>query len=213
MICVSLGNIQFDRAIEICRHEKLVEIRADLMNLSENQLNQLINAGPEIVFTFRKSAFPDSIRSRYYRMAIEHGAKYVDIDYFQDQRIILELSSAIKTSSSRLILSLHDYEKTPDRNELKKALKLFYDEGADLAKIACMVNTDEDIVNLLSLYKRPGNKLVLGMGKKGLITRVAAIYMGAEFTFAFPTGEEQTAPGQLTRNDLEEIFRIIGKSR
>ena len=210
MICVSLGNIGFERALEICGQEKLVEIRADLMNLTENQLKALLTAGADLVFTFRKQASTDAIRNKYFRIAIDHKAKYIDLDFFQDQQLFRELREAIQSSGSRLILSLHDYEKTPPRHELKKNLRTFYDEGADIAKIACMVNSDEDIVNLLSLYRRPGNKVVLGMGKKGLITRVAAVYMGAEFTYAFPEGEQQTAPGQLTHKDLEEIFRIMG---
>jgi 3-dehydroquinate dehydratase len=47
------------------------------------------------------------------------------------------------------------------------------------------------------------------MGEAGMLTRVAAVPMGAEFTFAAPDTGNATAPGQLKVSELKDIFNIL----
>ena len=51
--------------------------------------------------------------------------------------------------------------------------------------------------------------VVIGMGREGLITRVAAPFLGAEFTFASPGKGKETAPGQLSRAELANLIDQI----
>lgn len=209
MICVSLGGIKFERALEISRRENLVEIRADLLKLNEKQLDQILDTPAKKVFTFRKSDVQDDVRLQFYRISLEKGVQYIDLDYSSDLWILENLRHSLTHSSTDLILSIHDYERTPSADELKKKIKELREGGADVVKIASMVNNNEDIVNLMGLYRTPGRKIIIGMGKKGMILRVAAIYMGAEFTFAAPENEKGTAPGQLSKKDIQEIISIM----
>jgi 3-dehydroquinate dehydratase-1 len=209
MICVSIGNINFEKALEICHREELVEIRADLLNFEDNQYLELFNAGARIIFTCRRADYTLDKRIKLYSQAIESPVDLIDLDIYEDEDLISKLKPQIEDRKSRLILSYHNFEETPDTQSLKSIVMEMYSFGADIAKIACLVSKDEDLVNLLSLYRKKGNKLVIGMGEKGLITRVAAVFMGAEFTFAFPDDGSMTAPGQLTKKDLEDIFEIM----
>jgi 3-dehydroquinate dehydratase len=61
----------------------------------------------------------------------------------------------------------------------------------------------------MGLYQKGERMVVIGMGKMGLITRVAAPFMGAEFTFASPGSGRETAPGQIERKDLASIIDQI----
>ena len=66
------------------------------------------------------------------------------------------------------------------------------------------------ILRIFLVYTgRKDGKLVLGMGDKGMITRVASVPLGAEFTFASSSAGESTAPGQLTVKELTEIYSIL----
>jgi 3-dehydroquinate dehydratase len=49
----------------------------------------------------------------------------------------------------------------------------------------------------------------IGMGEQGVITRIAAPLLGAEFTFAAPEGKPGTAPGQISKEKLHSILRQI----
>ncbi len=209
MICVSLGNIKFKSALEISRREALVEIRADLLKMDREQLFQILDTPAHKVFTFRKCEIEDETRLEFYRLSVEKGVKFIDLDYLSDKVIFENLDPLIIKSSSEIILSMHNYERTPSLSDLKKKMKELRGAGADMVKIACMVNHDEDIVNLMSLYRTPGRKIIIGMGQKGMILRLAALYMGAEFTFVSPENEAGTAPGQLSKKDLQEILRIM----
>jgi len=209
MICVSLGKIPFEKALEISSKEELVEIRADLMDLTKDQLHDILETKSKKVFTFRSAHFSQSRREEYFRIVLHHNIEFIDLDYAEDKELLEVLSNAITFADTQLILSSHNYERTPSVKELNDLMMNLESKGPDIIKIACRVIYDEDIVNLLSLYRKPGKKIILGMGQKGIITRVAALYMGAEFTYAFPEGEEKTAPGQLTRKDLEDIMEIM----
>ena len=43
------------------------------------------------------------------------------------------------------------------------------------------------------------------MGKKGILSRIAAISLGSPFTYAAADSKHKTAPGQLTIRDYEQI--------
>ncbi|NJM15252.1 MAG: type I 3-dehydroquinate dehydratase [Bacteroidales bacterium] len=73
-----------------------------------------------------------------------------------------------------------------------------------------MVNSTADLANLFSLYNRTNERLVaLGMGEMGKISRVMALVLGAEFTFAAPNNGQPTAPGQLSKQQLMDILENI----
>ncbi len=51
--------------------------------------------------------------------------------------------------------------------------------------------------------------VIIGMGEKGVISRIAAPMLGAEFTFAAPEAGKETAPGQISKDKLLSIIRQI----
>ena len=48
-----------------------------------------------------------------------------------------------------IIMSNHDFDKTPATSELERRLTLMKIFGADIAKIAVMPNSARDVLNLL----------------------------------------------------------------
>jgi 3-dehydroquinate dehydratase-1 len=115
----------------------------------------------------------------------------------------------------KLIVSYHNYEKTPSKNELETIIEKCFGDGADIAKVACQVNSEAEAARILSLYdyNRDNFKrkkiVVLGMGEKGKIIRLVAPLLGAPFTFAALSAGKETAPGQLDRQTLQDILRRI----
>ncbi|MCF8390470.1 MAG: type I 3-dehydroquinate dehydratase [Bacteroidales bacterium] len=209
MICVSLGHISFAEALKIAEESEMIEIRADLLNFSDEEYTSLIHSPAKIVFTCRKDSKNSIDRKSLFSKALSEGVEYLDLEIESTDELLDWLKEEMKDSQTHLILSYHNYERTPDSDELKSILKNCFDSGADIAKIACMVNSDEDTVNLIKLYRKKGRKVILGMGEKGMLTRVAAPVLGAEFTFAAANKESATAPGQLTVKEMRELFKIM----
>jgi 3-dehydroquinate dehydratase len=50
------------------------------------------------------------------------------------------------------------------------------------------------------------------MGELGKISRIAAAFMGAEFTFASATDESATGPGQISYTKLRTIIELFKNS-
>ena len=209
MICVSLGIIDFDDAIKLASKVQMMEFRADLLNWSQGEYNKIFGLVPNNLFTFRPGKRSDDERLELYRFAIEESVDYIDVEMEATPEFISEIRKMIRISNTELILSYHNFDKTPDFTELADIIENCYNNGADLAKIACMVNEYSEAADLLSLYKLPGRKVVIGMGQKGKIVRLASIFLGAEFTYAAPEKGLVTAPGQMTWSEMEDIKKIL----
>ena len=108
-----------------------------------------------------------------------------------------------------VIISYHNYEMTPELGELEQIMNKCFEFGADIAKIATLVNVNRDNSKILSLYKAPGRLVAIGMGELGKISRIVAPFLGAEFTYASLTDDNPTAPGQISYIKLNKYILEI----
>ncbi|MFN8207095.1 MAG: type I 3-dehydroquinate dehydratase [Bacteroidales bacterium] len=206
MICVSLAEPDFGRCLGMVQRYPFTEIRLDAAAFNLDEVRQLFSTGNKTIATYRPGNEDDRIRQKALAEAVRAGATYLDIEYEAEDSYRKELIREAAGRGCSLIISWHDYEKTPDQEELELIMDRCYAMGADIAKIACMVNERQDMVRLLSLYNLPGKKVVLGMGEKGSFSRIAAALLGAEFTFAPPDDGHETAPGQLSLSELQQYL-------
>ena len=212
MICVSLSDIKFEDCLALARREAFVEFRFDLLGFSLEEVALLVRTARKCIATFRPGKADPGIRMQTLYTAMEEGAGYVDIEVESGSDYRNALVDKARSLGCRIIVSHHDFHGTPGMEKLKNIVTSCREAGADVVKIACMVNTTEDLRALLGLYREGGRMVVIGMGERGLITRIAAPFLGAEFTFASPPGGRGTAPGQVDRQKLESIINRIGFS-
>ncbi len=208
MICISIGNINLIREVHSLQ-PSLVEIRYDLVRKKPEQVLELLGGRVLQVATCRSGHYQDSQRLDILKKAIACGAVYIDVEIESSVEFLNEIMNAAKEKRVHLIISYHNFNETPKREELLRILSECYDAGADIAKISCTVNSRNDAARLLSLYDEPGRKIVIGMGEAGKITRLAAVELGAEFTFAAVSEEAVTAPGQLTYQELTGLIKKL----
>ena len=110
-------------------------------------------------------------------------------------------------------MSFHDYAKTPARHELEGIVDACFEAGADIVKIACMAHSETDNARLLGLLDDSRKVVVIGMGRKGRITRIVAPLLGSPFTFASLSKGKETAAGQIDRKALEGLLRNLAESQ
>ena len=208
MICVSVAHMSgLAEAIE--SGAELLELRLDLIKEAPSQLFPLLPKGVEIIVTCRPAGLSELERLELLKEGMKLGAHYVDIEIETAAGDLEVLLTAARNSGSKVIISYHNFLRTADREDLESIMLACYEKGGEIAKIATMVNASEDIRNLLSLYDLPGKKVILGMGLQGRITRVLGPYLGAEFTFASACEGNETAPGQLSVKQLNEIIKVL----
>ncbi len=125
-----------------------------------------------------------------------------DVEFIKEQKLHIPL-----------LLSYHNYEKTPDRKSLQEIIDLMAQYSPEIYKSATFCQTDEDALMLLDvllqLKKEQKKYIILGMGDKGKITRIFGTLWGNQMIFAPATSAEQSDPGQLTKQQLENIFKTL----
>lgn len=120
---------------------------------------------------------------------------YIDIELQSNDKDIEKIhETGIKT-----IVSYHDFEKTPEIDEITYIVKKELELG-DIAKVAFMPQDLEDTLKILAILSHCKNTIAISMSDLGSYTRVMASKFNSPITFA--TGRDVTAPGQI---DIETM--------
>src|SRR3989338_8830056 len=147
-------------------------------------------------------------RAGFLLEGLERGADYVDMASSTDPILIKKLVQA--KGAAKLILSHHNFKKTPPLEALQKTVLDAHKQHADTAKVATFIKDVSENVVLLDLLKWANEQkialIVVGMGDKGNLTRVIAPLLGSPIYYAPSDEGASTAPGQLTKKDLDAIW-------
>ncbi len=141
--------------------------------------------------------------------AAEAGAHYIDLGLHAGAEAIEELRKTKK--KSKLIISHHDFEKTPNDKQLIKLIEKMRKYQPDVLKLATMVHEPKDAERLMELamkLKAEKNKhIILGMGPLGVTTRILSDQIENELNFV--TLESKTAPAQLSLEQAVQFRSVI----
>ena len=179
---------------------EMVELKVDnIRNLSEKNL-QLIRKKTvkEVILTSRKKEI--------ILKALNLGFDFIDIDLS-----LIKDFNLPKKIKSNIIISFHDFKKTPDVNKLEAILNKIREFKPEIIKIATMVNNKQDVGNLFKtlLNKKVDEKIIIvGMGKKGRVTRIFGPLFGSFLTFA-KTKYGLSEQGQIDITKLKNIYKLI----
>lgn len=213
MVCLSIADVSADEAMNILSRVNLAELRLDRINFDKKDIKRLFSTRTKTIVTYRQNEKTDkNERKDILIEAIKSGASMVDIEVENSDDFKNEIIETAKKNKSTVIISYHDFEKTPVIRELEQILNWCFESGADIAKIACQANNAEDAARILALYSFDKPLISIGMGDAGKITRIAAPLLGAPFTYASLVKSKQTAPGQIEADKLESIIKMIQES-
>ena len=151
-------------------------------------------------------------------VAASGDADMIDVELCNDELFLASVMRAAKEHSVRLILSFHDFHKTPPNDELLHKIEVMNRLGADVAKIAVMPQQARDVLRLLEITLEARKRFprlplcTISMGQMGSLTRTAGALFGSDMTFAVAT--ETSAPGQIeigeARAITEKLMRFAG---
>ena len=233
LICLPL--VAKDRAALLQQAAELTQLRPDLLewridgydlvediSASLEALNALKAAmgSTPLIFTCRIHAegglrkMSQETRLKLITAAIESGGvEIVDVEMRNEPAFIEKVKKTAQACGTRLILSYHNFDDTPDEAFIHDKLVSAQDMGADIAKLAVMPKDYADVLTLLgaTLKARTGVVKVpiitMSMGPEGGVTRVAGGLFGSDLTFAI--GKESSAPGQIPIGDLKQAMAVL----
>lgn len=203
-ICLTIANVTYDEALKHLNNVSLAEIRMDLLDFSDEQFSSIFNHSKYTIATYRSDSNFELLFSKYCQ-AIDFGCTCVDIDINIPEIYRDKIADLAHSSGRNVILSYHNYAKTPIHQDLMRVIDKMRTCGADIVKIACIANSTEDCSRILGLYENQTKLVAFCMGEIGKITRLSAPMLGAPFTYASIKGKE-VAPGQICYSEVESFF-------
>ena len=149
-------------------------------------------------------------------LAAKSGAiDMLDLEFFEATRPEKEIRRFQKMGV-KIIASHHDFEGTPDERILHMLMDQMEAGGADVAKLAMMPNSYDDVVRMIKLTNDtrehyPNLPIVtMSMGPYGVITRICGEAFGSCITFG--ADGEASAPGQMQADKLKQILDWLHES-
>lgn len=203
----------------------LVELRADYFEFVQNQtkVTDLLEKirklyDKPLLFTLRtkKEGGVSNINTDYYfklnKNVIESKlVELIDIEFFSQAEGVDSIVDLARKNMVVTILSNHDFLKTPPEEEIISRVNKMMDCG-DIAKIAVMPNSEEDVLTLLSAAlklkkEKKGPFIAISMGPLGIISRISCELIGSCMTYA--SHKDKSAPGQIDAKLIKEIIKIM----
>ena len=221
-ICVAVAVADSHSAIAAVKPLEndidVVEIRLDAMQeVSIPELCKGINR--PLLFTNRPKwegglcNKPEEERLQLLLEAVQQQAAFVDLELRTPLQYRKQLLGEIHDSQSRLIISYHDFEKTPDPAELSTVLQEQIDSGAHIGKIVTMAHSYLDVLQVLHLQceaqKQNFPLIAFCMGEEGKLSRIITLLLGGFMTYAALDEQQATAPGQLSVKQLKKAINKL----
>ena len=214
--CVSIAETTPKKLLQTLRialkKSDYVEIRFDF--LKAEQIPQVLETVKKdlkkIVCTLRpkteggKFAGKEKERLSILRLIAEYNPFLLDIE-FNTMKQNKNLVKYLKTTKTKLLISEHDFKKTPSLTELKRKLNQMSKVSSNV-KIVTTAKSTEDSTRVLQLYskKEKINLIAFTMGNPGRVSRILSLYLGSPYIYV--SLGKPVAPGQFS---LDEVKRII----
>jgi 3-dehydroquinate dehydratase-1 len=195
----------------------IIELRIDQFENKElNHIKEVANKVKSYDFytiaTVRSkleggSDITDSERLKIFNAVIDF-VDIIDIEY-RSTNIKEKVKEIAKNKGKLLLMSYHDFEKTPSEDEIQKLINDCKAQGADIVKYAFKANAFEDVARVMCITNKNKDKniVAISMGEIGKITRVSGFMFGSLITYTYIG--QSFAPGQIEVKKLNELIEFF----
>lgn len=216
--CVSIAEsspIKIKKNLkEALRKSDYVEVRFDFLKTNEipTTLEIIKKDIKKIVCTLRPKSeggkFEGSEKERIsiLKLIAEYNPFLLDVEYNTIKKN-KKLTKYLKTTKTRILISWHDFKKTPESPELKNKM-VQMSKFSNNVKIVTTAKSVEDSTRILQMYSKNGktNLIAFAMGDSGRISRVLCLYLGSPYTYV--SLGKPVAPGQFSLDEMKKITSL-----
>ena len=142
--------------------------------------------------------------------AAEAGADWVDLEL----DVPSETLSRFREVGARIVISRHDFSRTPEDGVLRRWVDEMSVFEPQALKIVTHAQSPSDCLRILGLIpwtRREFGRALIGfcMGPVGRWSRLACLALGSPWTYVHLPGRAAAAPGQLSIDDAEQLWRFF----
>jgi 3-dehydroquinate dehydratase/shikimate dehydrogenase len=207
-----------EKAESVVRDNPFLELRLDYLpkpGLALPKIKQFMEMNPHavVIATCRRAVsggkFKGAIPAQLELLgkAAAAGCQMVDLELQTAAKCKPEQLQKLRTRAA-LVLSFHDFRGTKKLEETLAAMRKY---PADFYKVVSTATTLYDNVTMMKFLEKESDRhslVGLCMGEQGIVSRVLGVRAGSAFTFAAVNPQERTAPGQVTAQELRNVYRI-----
>lgn len=209
---LSTAKTQIAQALPFC---DVLELRLDYLKTIEKAEIETLRREITlpVIFTLRTVAqgglcdLPDADRLRTIQMLATLSPDYFDLEFDTDSDFIRELKK--NHPAIQIIGSYHDFKETPEN--LEQLFQAIQKPHFNILKIATFANSLCDTLRLLIFLQhisRFYRVIGMAMGEYGQASRILAPIVGSMMTYGSVDEVHAAAPGQLTLQEMTEIYRV-----
>ena len=216
--CVSIAEKTPEKTKEklkqALRKSDYAEVRFDFLKKEEipDTLELIKKDMKKIVGTLRPKTeggvFSGSEKERadILKLIGEYGPFLLDVE-FNTIKKNMSLVKYLKSSRTNILISWHDFKKTPKTIDLKKRIRQMNKFSSNV-KIVSTATTTDDATRMLELYSKKGkiNLISFAMGDLGRISRILCLYLGSPYTYV--SLGKAVAPGQFSVDEVKKIINL-----
>ena len=213
--CVSIAEKNPKKIKQILRNalskSEYAEIRLDFVKPSEvpTVLESIKEKLSRCVCTLRpkneggKFSGSEKERKSILKLISEYNPFLLDVE-FNTLKKDQKLRQYLKKSKTVILVSWHDFKKTPNIKKLNSTLKEMR-KFSNHVKIVTVAKSINDTSNILSLYNKSSKiKLIaFAMGEEARFSRILCLHLGSPFTYV--SLGKAIAPGQFSLNDIKSF--------
>lgn len=140
------------------------------------------------------------------KLIAEYNPFLLDVE-FNTLKRNSSLVRYLKSTKTKLLVSWHDFKKTPSSAELKKKMNQMAKFSSNV-KIVSTAKSTDDSNRMLELYSKKGrnNLISFAMGDLGRISRILCLYLGSPYTYV--SLGKPVAPGQFSVDEVKKITNL-----
>jgi 3-dehydroquinate dehydratase-1 len=216
--CVSIAEktpYKIKQTLKIAlKKSDYVEVRLDFLKIEQipEALEIIKKDLNKIVCTLRPKTeggkFPGNEKERIaiLKLIAEYTPFFLDVE-FNTLKRNSSLVKYLKSTKTKLLVSWHDFKKTPTSTELKKKMSQMSKFSSNV-KIVSTAKSTEDSSRMLELYSKKGknNLISFAMGDFGRISRILCLYLGSPYTYV--SLGKAIAPGQFSVDEVKKIINL-----
>ena len=191
-----------------------VEIRLDFLKIEQipETLEMIKKDLSRVVCTLRpkneggKFVGNEKERIAIIKLIAEYNPFMLDIE-FNTLKKNSSLTKYLKSTKTKLLVSWHDFKKTPSSSELEKKISQMSKFSSNV-KIVSTAKSTDDSTRMLELYSKKGknNLISFAMGDYGRISRILCLYLGSPYTYV--SLGKAIAPGQFSVDEVKKIINL-----
>jgi len=216
--CVSIAENSPDKIKDNLKNalkkSDYAEIRFDFLKTEEipQTLEDIKYELKKVVCTLRPKSeggkFEGSEKERIsiLKLIAEYNPFLLDIE-FNTIKKNKELAKYLKSTKTKLLISWHDFKKTPKFSELKNKMNLM-SKFSHNVKIVTTAKSAKDSTTTLQLYSqnKKSNLIAFAMGDNGRLSRILCLYLGSPYTYV--SLGKPIAPGQFSVDEVKKIISL-----